>query len=575
MAIYEEYLGRHRDSFESYEDCCKNYKLTWKADFNFAYDVIDKLGTEKPDKLALLYVADDGSEKRFTFRDMMLWSNKAANCLKKLGIKKGDRVLLVLRRSYLFWIILLGMHKIGAVVVQANDMLKTGEYIYRCNVGGISAVILTGHGKCTEIYDEGEGEYEYVRLKMVTGHKDAGEHWIDFEEELEKASDKWTRPTGKANTKASDPMMMCFSSGTTGYPKMIVHDFSYPLGHIATGVFWHRVVDGGLHFTVSDTGWMKSVWGKLYGQWFGESAILVYDFERFVPKDILNVLEKYKVTTFCVPPTMYRFILQEDVEKYDLSSITHCCTAGEALPSDVFLKWKEITGLEIYEGFGQSETPICVGTFYPWNKPVPGSMGLPAPGFDITVRDLDGDECKQGITGEVCIKAPTLATRPRGLLCNYNWSKEDTKEKWYAGYYHTGDTAYRDEQGYFHYVGRNDDVIKSSGYRIGPFEVESVLLEHPAVLEAAVTAYPHETRGQVVKANLVLREGYTPSDELTEELQQHVKQNTAPYKYPRIIEYFEALPKTFSGKIRRVEIRDKDLEKYKAEKRALEKFTSD
>lgn len=571
MTIYEKYIGRTRESFTSLEDCRENYKLTWNDDFNFAYDVIDELGKTKPDKLALLYISAEDEEKRFTFRDMMLQSNKAANYLKSLGIKKGDRVLLILRRSYLFWVVLLGLHKIGAVVVQANDMLKTGEYIYRCNVGRIDAVLLTGHGKCTENYDAGEGQYETVRLKMVTEHKAAGEDWIDFEAGLEAASDEWKRPTGKAATKATDPMMMCFSSGTTGYPKMIIHDFSYPLGHIMTGLFWHRVVDGGMHFTISDTGWMKSVWGKLYGQWFGETAIMVYDFERFSGKDILEKLEKYQVTTFCVPPTMYRFILQEDVEKYDLSSIQHCCTAGEALPADVFEKWKEITGLEIHEGFGQSETPICIGTLYPWSKPVPGSMGRPVPGFDIVILDSDGEECRQGITGEVCIKAPTLATRPRGLLISYNWSKEDTKEKWYGGYYHTGDTAYMDEQGLFHYVGRNDDVIKSSGYRIGPFEVESVLLEHPAVLEAAVTAYPHETRGQVVKANLVLRPGYEPNDELTQELKDYVKTNTAPYKYPRMIEYFDALPKTFSGKIRRIEIRDRDLEKYRQSKLEAEK----
>lgn len=345
---------------------------------------------------------------------------------------------------------------------------------------------------------------------------------------------------------------------------MVIHDFTYPLGHIMTGVFWHRVVDGGLHFTISDTGWLKSLWGKMYGQWFGESAIFTYDFDKFDGADILSKIEKYKITTFCVPPTMYRMILQNDVSKYDLSSLTHCCTAGEALNPKVFEDWKAYTGLEIYEGFGQTETTICIGTIAPFMRPIPGTIGVSVPGYDVKLLRDDNEECPPGVTGEICIRYPSKEKRPRGTLCEYHNNPDENAEAFHDGFYHTGDTAYMDEHGRVKYVGRNDDVIKSSGYRIGPFEVESVLVKHPAVFECAITAYPDETRGTIVKATIVLREGFEGTDELTKELQTYVKVNTAPYKYPRKIEYVDSLPKTISNKIRRVEIRQRDYDKYYA-----------
>lgn len=559
MAIYEKFVGASRDDFISLDDAQKNYKLTYSEDFNFAYDVVDELGKTKPDKLAMIWVSKDGEEKKFTFRDMMLYSNKAANYLNYMGIKKGDKVLLAMKRSYYFWFVILGLHKIGGVVVQATNMLKAKDYIYRCNIGKIKAVILTGDGMETEYFDEGEGQYETVEKKFVLGHKKAGKDWIDFEEGFELANTEWIRPQGKSAIKADDMMLMAFSSGTTGYPKIITHNFKYPLGHIMTGVFWHRVVDGGVHFTISDTGWLKSLWGKLYGQWFGESAVLVYDFDKFDGKDILEKLEKYKVTTFCVPPTMYRMILQNDVKKYDLSSLAHCCTAGEALNPEIYNKWLESTGHKIYEGFGQTETTLCIGTIKPWTEPTPGAIGYPVPGFDAHIIDDKGESCSRGATGEICIRVLSAKRKPCGLLDTYNFSKEDTQKALHDGFYHTGDTAYRDETGMFRYVGRNDDVIKSSGYRIGPFEIESVLMEHPAVMEVAVTGVPDPIRGFAVKATIVLAPGYEQSDALTKELQTYVKTNTAPYKYPRIVEYVKELPKTFNGKIRRSEIRENDL----------------
>lgn len=563
MTIYEKYVGASRDDFISLKDAQKNFKLTYPENFNFAYDVIDELGKTKPDKLAMLWVSKDGEEKRFTFRDMMIYSNKAANYLSYMGIKKGDAVMLTLKRSYLFWFCMIALHKIGAIAVQATNMLKMKDYVYRCNAGNIKAVIITGDGPETEYFDEGKGQYETVELKFVTGHKNAGDDWIDFEAGLEMANEVWQRPTGDQATTADDTMLMAFSSGTSGYPKIITHNFKYPLGHIMTGVFWHRVVDGGIHFTISDTGWLKSLWGKFYGQWLGESAVFVYDFEKFDGADILDKISKYKITTFCAPPTMYRMMLQNDVSAYDLSSLVHCCTAGEALNPEIYNKWVQSTGLKIYEGFGQTETTLCIATIYPWSEPVPGAIGYPVPGYDVHVLNDDNVSCPRGATGEICIRVLSKERKSCGLLDTYNNSADDTARSLHDGYYHTGDTAYRDEQGMFRYVGRNDDVIKSSGYRIGPFEIESVLMEHDSVSEVAVTGVPDKIRGFAVKATIVLNKGYEGTEELTKELQKYVKDNTAPYKYPRVVEYVDALPKTFNGKIRRKEIRDNDAEGYK------------
>ncbi|MEG6617119.1 AMP-binding protein [Peptococcaceae bacterium 1198_IL3148] len=559
MIIYEKFIGRHRDEFVTLEDLYRNYSINCPEDFNFAYDVLDRLAEEKPDQLAMLWVGNNGEEKRITFLEMKRWSDKTANYFKSLGIKKGDFVLLVLKRSYLFWYAMLALHKIGAVAVQATHLLTAKDYLYRCQAGGIKMAVITGDGDCTDHFDQAAPQCDTVQLKAVTGHKAAGEGWLDFEAGIEAASDDWQRPTGEEATKATDIMIMAFSSGTTGYPKMVAHDFSYPLGHIITGVFWHRAEPGGLHFTISDTGWLKSLWGKLYGQWFAESAVFTYDFDSFNGADILDKLSKYKVTTFCCPPTMYRFMLKEDVSQYDLSALKHCCTAGEALNPDVYNQWKKATGLRIFEGFGQSETTLSCSTLYPWVQPRPGSMGLPTPGYDLVIVDENGHEVDPGVTGEICIKAESMETKTKGLFMGYYQDEISTQRAWHDGLYHTGDTAYRDELGFLWYVGRNDDIIKSSGYRIGPFEVESALAEHPAVLESAVTGVPHPIRGVVVKATIVLAEGYQPSEQLIKELQDHVKRTTAPYKYPRVIEFVPDLPKTISGKIRRVAIRQRDM----------------
>jgi len=557
MLEYEKYIGRHRDAFASYDDIMKNYKITYAEDFNFAYDVLDRLAEKKPDGLCMHWFSNEMDEMRISFSDMVRYTNKTANFFKSLGIKKGDFVLLVLKRSYLFWYSMMALHKIGAVAVQATHLLTKSDYIYRCNAGGIKMAVITADNDCTDAFDEGLSEYETVELKAVTKHKDAGEGWIDFEAGIEAASEKWERPTGDQKTYAKDMLIMSFSSGTTGYPKMVAHDHTYPLGHLATGVLWHRVEEGGLHFTISDTGWLKSLWGKMYGQWLGESAVLTYDFEKFDAKRILALMEKSKTTTFCAPPTMYRMMMNEDVASYDLSSLVHCTTAGEALSHDLFKKWETLTGLNIYEGFGQTETTLCCGTLYPFTEPRASAMGLGIPGYKIVLLDAEDNEVTAGATGEISIEASDTK-KPVGLYMGYYKNDEATATSWHDGYYHTGDLAYRDEQGYLWYVGRNDDIIKSSGYRIGPFEVESVLLKHPAVAEAAVTGVPDEIRGFNVKATIVLAKDRQPSDELKKELQDFVKKTTAPYKYPRVIEFVAELPKTINGKIRRSEIRRKD-----------------
>ncbi|MDR2648461.1 MAG: AMP-binding protein [Clostridiales bacterium] len=559
MPIYEQFIGHSRDDFTSYEDLLSRYKITHAEDFNFAYDVLDRLAETQPEKLCMVWVGADGSDKYITFSDMSRSSSQAANYFKSLGIKKGDFVMLVLKRDDLFWYCMMALHKIGAVVVQATNLLTAEDYKYRCNAAGIKMVVITGDDDCTERFDAG-GPYKTVELKAVTKSKNAGAGWLDFEAGVNAQPDTWQRPSGPEATAASDCMLVSFSSGTTGYPKMVSHDFTYPLGHLMTGVFWHRVIDGGLHFTISDTGWLKSLWGKMYGQWLGETAIFTYDFNRFNAADILSKLEKYKVTTFCLPPTMLRMIVNEDMSKYDLSSLKHCCTAGEALNPDTFAKWRAYTGLDIYEGFGQTETTITVGTLYPFMEPRPGSMGLPVPGYDLLVVDEKGDEAPMGVTGEICIRArqKLYDDRPKGLFREYYRNIDATETTFANGFYHSGDTAYRDESGYLWYVGRNDDIIKSSGYRIGPFEVESVLAEHPAVLESAVTGAPDPVRGFNVKATIVLRHGYAPTEAMAKELQNFVKTHTAPYKYPRVVEFAAELPKTISGKIRRGEIREKD-----------------
>lgn len=558
MPIYEEFTGRHRDDFATLDELQKNYKITYPDTFNFAYDVLDVIAERTPQKLAMVWVSKDNERKDFTFRDMSLLSNKAANLFRSQGIRKGDFVMLVLKRGYEFWYCMMGLHKLGAVAVQATHLLTSKDYVYRLNSAGIKMVVMTGDEHCTEHLDEAADQYETLELKAVTRGKRV-DGWIDFDSEFQKQSDVWTRPTGDEDTTVTDIMAMAFSSGTTGYPKMVWHDHSYPLGHLITGVFWHRVEDGGLHFTISDTGWLKSLWGKMYGQWLGETAIFTYDFDKFSAPDILSKISQYRITTFCAPPTMYRFMIKEDFSPYDFSRLRHCTTAGEALNPEVYSQWLRNTGLKIFEGFGQSETTLVCGTLYPWMQPRLGSMGLQTPGINMVILDEDDKVVPTGVNGEICILTDEAhGGKPLGVFRGYYRDEEGTNRAWHDGVYHTGDTAYRDEMGFLWYVGRTDDVIKSSGYRIGPFEVESALMEHPSVTECAVTGVPDPDRGFAVKATVVLSKGYVGTSELTKELQDHVKKVTAPYKYPRIIEYVDELPKTISGKIRRVEIREKD-----------------
>ena len=552
MTLYQRFL--RKPEFGSYEDFLHNFRINVPENFNFAYDVLDVIAEEEPEKRALQWAHMDGRERAFTFAEIARLSKQAANLFVRLGIQKGDKVMLVLRRHYTFWIAIMALCRIGAVAVPATHLLTKKDIVYRANCAGIKMVVTSAEGCFAASCEEALSECPTVeKLLIVDGER---EGWLDFEALLAEESDEFPRPAEPL--KHDDIMLLYFTSGTSGMPKMVGHNFDYPLGHIQTAVFWHQCVDGGLHLTVSETGWMKSVWGKLYGQWLAGSAIMVYDFEKFVPKDMLAVLEKYKVTTFCAPPTIYRFMILEDVSKYDLSSIQHCTTAGEPLNPEVFEKWKELTGHELREIFGQTELCVTVGTF-PWMKVCPGSMGKPSPQFDVDIVDEEGKSCPAGQVGEIVVR--TQYETPVGMFLGYYRDEEGTKAVWHDGMYHTRDLAWRDEWGYYWYVGRADDVIKSSGYRIGPFEVESALMEHDAVVETAITGVPDPVRGQIVKATIVLKKGYEPSEELKKELQNHVKKLTAPYKYPRVIEFVDELPKTISGKIRRVELRERDSQK--------------
>ncbi|HBL41257.1 MAG TPA: acetyl-CoA synthetase [Ruminococcaceae bacterium] len=523
--------------------------------FNFGYDIVDDIAVNDPNRRALVWCNDADEEKTFTFADIKYYSDKTANFLRANGIGKGDMVLVVLKRHYQFWFTAVALSKLGAVMIPATFMVKKHDVEYRINVSGAKAAIVTADGDVAEQFDACEANCPTLKTKViVNGQRDG---WLDFNAEIEKASDELER----IYTKSSDPMLSYFSSGTSGYPKMIMHACDYPIGHIQTAKHWQCVVPDGLHLTIADSGWAKCAWGKIFGQWIMEAGLFVYDFDKFDPGKILPKIEKYKITTLCCPPTMFRFFLNHGIEQYDLSSLTHTNIAGEALSPDVYNTWYQATGLKLYEGFGQSEsTPIVCNV--KGMEPKPGSMGKPSPQYTVDIIDADGVSCETGFTGEIVVKYDP-ENRPQGLLTGYYGDEEKTKDAIHDGWYHTGDTAWRDEDGYYWYVGRNDDMIKSSGYRIGPFEIESVLLEHPSVLECAVTSVPDPVRGQAVKATIVLRNGYVGSEALTKELQTFVKKETAPYKYPRVIEYVDALPKTASGKIRRVEIRANDMKKWR------------
>ncbi len=536
--------------FDSLEDFRANYSVKVPENFNFAYDVVDRWAEEEPDKPALLWTNDKGDERQFTFADIKDASDCTASFFQSLGIGKGDKVALILKRRYQFWFSIIALHKLGAICIPATHLLTDKDIIYRCNAAGIKAIVAVGDGIVTDHIVKALPECLTVECCISTGPI-VPEGWYDFDSGI-SAAKPFRRPLRP--NRNEDLSLLYFTSGTTGEPKMVAHDFLYPLGHIVTGKYWHNLDESSLHLTLADTGWGKAVWGKLYGQWFAGANVFVYDFDKFHPTDLLGVFEKYGITSFCAPPTVYRFLILEDVSKYDLSSLRHCTTAGEAMNPSVFEKWKELTGLDIREAFGQTETTLTIGTF-PWMEAKPGSMGVPNPEYDIDLINAQGESCKPGEQGEIVIY--TGRRRPLGLFREYLYDKELTRQAHSNGVYHTGDVATRDTDGYFRFVGRVDDVIKSSGYRIGPFEVESSLMTHPAVVECAITGVPDPIRGQIVKATVVLADEWKDriGEDLVKELQNHVKQTTAPYKYPRQIEFVDELPKTISGKIRRVEIR--------------------
>jgi acetyl-CoA synthetase len=617
MALIDKYLPK--TEFNSYEDFYKNFDITYPENFNFAYDVVDVLAGEKGGARALQWCDEKGADAAFTFNEMKELSNKAANVLREAGIGRGDTVMLILKRRWEYWPVILALHKLGAIAIPATHLLTTKDIVYRCNAADIKGIICVDDLDLMYRIDEAEAIMERSSesdglaslrykafVRSVHTPKDSNpaeiaaarlaekrkkphpkdepfsgsvtdgpveafgvDHetegnlslteklsWIDFSLLFNAASPDFTRPE-KPNSN-DDIMLLYFTSGTTGMPKMVRHNYTYPLGHIATAKYWHQVVPEGLHLTVADTGWAKAAWGCIYGQWLCGAGIFVYDYDRFVPADMLSVISKYRLTSFCAPPTIYRFFIKEDLKRFDFSALKTCTVAGEPLNPEIFDKFLEGTGLKLRECYGQTELTVTLCT-YPWLKPKPGSMGKPAPGYDIDLVLEDGTSCKMGEEGEIVVR--TDKRRPWGMFNGYYRDDALTASVWHDDIYYTGDVAWKDEDGYFWFVGRNDDVIKSSGYRIGPFEVESALLEHPAVLECAITGVPDEDRGAVVKATVILAKGFEASEELKVELQNHVKKTTAPYKYPRIIEFVDELPKTISGKIRRVQIRDEDKTK--------------
>ena len=520
----------------------QNIKFMDEESYNFAFDTVDAIARRNPEKLAMVHIANDMTQRRFTFKDIKDASSQAANYFKSLGIKRGDRVMLVLKRHYQFWFAILGLHKLGAVAIPATNQLVEHDFTYRFNAAGVSAIVCTADGDTAHQVELAEAITGNPLCKVIVGGSREG--WHNFDEEYGLFSRRYVRaenaPCG------SDPMLMLFTSGTTGYPKMAMHSYKYALGHYVTAKYWHLCERDGLHFTISETGWGKALWGKLYGQWLCEGAVFVYDFDRFDAEKILPMFKEFGITTFCAPPTMYRMLIKQDLSKYDLSSIHHATTAGEALNPEVFYQFEKATGLQIAEGFGQTEMTLGIANLF-GTMLKPGAMGKPVPGYGIDLVDQDGKSVEDGVNGEIVIRTDPKPTC--GVYLGYYRNQEATDNVWHDGMYHTGDLAWRDEDGYYWYVGRADDVIKSSGYRIGPFEIESTIMELPYVLECGVCAAPDEVRGQVVKACIVLVPGTEGTEELKKEIQNYVKHHTAPYKYPRIVEFREELPKTISGKI--------------------------
>ena len=543
-------------TFESQEDFIKNFKVIVPENFNFGYDVVDVWADEEPNRKALCWTNDKGDHVDFTFAEIKKYSDQTASYFQSLGIGHGDMVMLILKRRFEFWFSIIALHKLGAVAIPATHLLTKKDIVYRANAADIKMIVVAGEEEITKHVLDAMPESPTVKTLVSIG-PEVAEGFEDFHKGIENAA-PFTRP--KHANSNEDISLMYFTSGTTGNPKMVAHDFTYPLGHIVTGSYWHNLHSDSLHLTIADTGWGKAVWGKLYGQWIAGANVFVYDHEKFIPANMLQMIQDYGITSLCAPPTIFRFLIREDLSKYDLSSLTYCTIAGEALNPAVYESFYKLTGIKLMEGFGQTETTPTVATF-PWMEPKPGSMGVPNPQYDVDLIRPDGSPVEDGEQGQIVIR--TCNGKPLGLFKEYYRDSERTKEAWHDGVYYTGDIAWRDEDGYLWFVGRADDVIKSSGYRIGPFEVESALMTHPAVVECAITGVPDEIRGQVVKATIVLAKDYREADKeaRTKELQDHVKNVTAPYKYPRIVEFVNELPKTISGKIRRVEIRDKDTNK--------------
>ena len=549
--MFEKYLKK--SSFDSLEDFQKNFEIIVPEKFNFAYDVVDEYARTNPSKRAICWVNDKNETHEFTFADLKKASDQTASFFQSLGIGRGDKVMMILKRRYEFWFSILALHKIGAIGIPATHLLTPKDLIYRNNAAGVKMIISVSEHEIIHSINEALAKSPTVE-KLVSVGDPTPEGWVSFSEGFQNAK-PFVAPVGDALPANNDISLLYFTSGTTANPKMVAHTFTYPLGHIVTAKYWQNVEKNGLHFTVSDTGWAKSVWGKIYGQWLAGAAVFVYDFEKFTPDDMLSKISEFGVTSFCAPPTIYRFLIREDFSKYNLSKLKWASVAGEPLNPVVYDTFYKQTGLKLREGFGQTETTLQIATF-PWMEPKAGSMGVPSPQFDVLLFNGENTICEDGEVGQIVIR--TSEKTPVGLFLGYYRDEEKTASCHYGGMYYTGDLAWRDEDGYYWFVGRVDDVIKSSGYRIGPFEVESALMTHPAVIECAVTGAPDEIRGQVVKATIILAPDYRPgSEQLAKEIQEHVKTVTAPYKYPRIIEFVTELPKTISGKIRRVEIREK------------------
>ncbi|MDR2140165.1 MAG: AMP-binding protein [Tannerella sp.] len=549
--MLEKFLTK--TSFESQADFIANFKINVPENFNYGYDVVDAWAAEAPGKRALCWTNDRGEHIDFSFADMKASSDRTASWFQSLGIGKGDMVMLILKRRYEFWYAVIALHKLGAIVIPATHLLTKKDIVYRARAAGIKAIVCVGEELILKHVVDALSESPSVERLISVGPL-VPEGFDDFHKGIREAA-PFVRPE-QVNTN-DDTSLMYFTSGTSGDPKMVIHDFTYPLGHIVTASFWHNLHPDSLHLTIADTGWGKAVWGKLYGQWIAGATVFVYDHEKFRPADMLRMIQDYRITSLCAPPTIFRFLIREDLTGFDLSSLKYCTIAGEALNPAVFESFHKLTGIKLMEGFGQTETTLTICTL-PWSEPKPGSMGLPNPQYDVDLLRPDGSRAEDGEQGQIVIR--TKNSKPLGLFKSYYRDPERTREVWNSGIYYTGDVAWRDEDGYYWFVGRADDVIKSSGYRIGPFEVESALMTHPAVVECAVTGVPDEIRGQIVKATIVLAKEYADQagDALIREIQEHVKQVTAPYKYPRIIEFVSELPKTISGKIRRVEIREKD-----------------